>query len=77
MIALTYGADADSVKNVLGADGCDPITGGRHQLESPRIVHDTSQHQVPSVVRPALRLLGVTDFLYLHHLPSDESAEQK
>ena len=66
VIALTYGADSDWVKNVLDADGCDLITRGhRHQLGSPQIVHDTRRLPVPSIVRPALRVLRVTDFLYL------------
>ena len=78
VIALTYGADSDWVKNVLSADGCDLITRGRrHHLKSPRIVHDTSRDPVPSLVRPALRLLGVTDFLYLTHHPRDGSAERE
>ena len=66
LIALTYGTDADWVKNVLAADGCDLITRGRgHLLRSPEIVHDPSRHTVPSVVRPVLRLLRVTDFMHL------------
>jgi deazaflavin-dependent oxidoreductase (nitroreductase family) len=66
LIALTYGADSDWVKNVLAADGCDLITRGRgHLLRSPEIVHDPSRHTVPSVVRPVLRLLRVTDFMRL------------
>lgn len=66
VIALTYGPDADWVKNVLAADGCDLITRSRHQrLSSPQIVHDTSQQPVPPIVRPVLRLLRVNDFMHL------------
>jgi deazaflavin-dependent oxidoreductase (nitroreductase family) len=41
VIALTYGADSDWVKNVLAAGGCELITRGRcRQLTSPEIVRD-------------------------------------
>ena len=66
LIALTYGADSEWVKNVLAADGCELITRAHsYHLSSPRIVPNANQHPVPSLVRPALRLLRVTDFLHL------------
>src|SRR5207244_5246040 len=66
VIAFTYGADSDWVKNVLSAGGCDLITRGRrYPLRTPQILHDESRHAVPPLVRPALRLLRVNDFIRL------------
>jgi len=65
-IALTYGASAEWVKNVLAAGGCDVITRGRRRrLVEPQIVHDDRRSSVPAAVRPVLRALGVADFLRL------------
>jgi deazaflavin-dependent oxidoreductase (nitroreductase family) len=66
VVALTYGADSEWVKNVLAAGGCELITRNRrHRLRSPRLVHDERRQSVPRVVRVALRLLRVSDFLHL------------
>jgi deazaflavin-dependent oxidoreductase (nitroreductase family) len=66
VVALTYGADADWVQNVLAAGGCELVTrGARRQMTEPRIVHDESRRRVPPPVRVPLRLLGVADFLLL------------
>jgi deazaflavin-dependent oxidoreductase (nitroreductase family) len=66
VIALTYGAEADWVKNVLAAGGCELITRGQRQrLTSPAIRSDERQNLVPRVVRPVLRLLRVTEFMHL------------
>ena len=66
VVALTYGPDADWVKNVLAAGGCELEVGGRRvRLAQPRIVHDPSQRLVPLPVRPILRLIGVEEFLEL------------
>ena len=66
VIALTYGADSDWVKNVLAAGGCELITRGRcRQLTSPEIVRDKRQRPVPRVLRPFLRFMHVTNFLRL------------
>jgi hypothetical protein len=74
VIALTYGAEADWVRNVLAAGGCELITRGRRErLTSPEIRHDERQLSVPPLVRPALRALLVTDFLFL---TTEGSAEQ-
>jgi deazaflavin-dependent oxidoreductase (nitroreductase family) len=65
-IALTYGTDADWVRNVRAAGGCELITRGRrHALSSPRIEHDEARRLVAPPVRPVLRLLDVSDFLEL------------
>jgi deazaflavin-dependent oxidoreductase (nitroreductase family) len=64
VIALTYGAEADWVRNVLAAGGCVLITRGRrHALAEPRLLHDPSRRLVPAPVRLPLRLLNVADFL--------------
>ena len=66
VVALTYGREAEWVKNVLAAGGCELVTRGRvHRLTDPEIVHDDDLEQVPPVVRPALRRIGAADFLQL------------
>ena len=66
VIALTYGADSDWVKNVLAAGGCDLVRRGRlAHLTAPEIFHDESRRHVPRVVLAMLRLLGVADFMRL------------
>lgn len=66
VVALIYGADTDWVKNVTAAQGCQmQVRGRRIRLVEPRLVHDETRKSVPRVVRPILRLLGVTDFLHL------------
>lgn len=66
VVALTYGADTDWVRNVLAAGGCELETRGRHvKLTNPRIVHDEQRRAMPFPVRQILGQIGVTDFLYL------------
>jgi len=66
VIALTYGADSDWVKNMLAAGGCELETRGQlKHLTEPEVFHDESGSHVPPVVRQMLRLLGVTDFMRL------------
>jgi len=68
VIALTYGADSDWVRNVLAADGCEVITRGRRErLTSPEIRHDERRRTVPRSVRPMLRLLRVADFMHMEN----------
>jgi deazaflavin-dependent oxidoreductase (nitroreductase family) len=70
VIALTYGAESDWVKNVLAADGCELISRGRRQqVTSPAILSNDGEHFVPRVVRPMLRLLRVTEFMHLRASP--------
>jgi hypothetical protein len=48
VIALTYGAEAEWVRNVLAAGGCELVTRGRrHGLAAPTIIHDQSRWLVP------------------------------
>jgi deazaflavin-dependent oxidoreductase (nitroreductase family) len=66
VVALTYGADADWVRNVLAAGECDVVhRNRRHHLVDPRLVHDESRADVPRPVRAVLGRLGVEDFLVL------------
>jgi deazaflavin-dependent oxidoreductase (nitroreductase family) len=74
VIALTYGAESEWVKNVLAAGGCELITRGRRrQLISPEIVRDAQQRAVPRVLRPFLRFMNVTNFLCLELTDAAES----
>jgi deazaflavin-dependent oxidoreductase (nitroreductase family) len=65
VIALTYGAERDWVKNVLAAGGCGAETRGRTvQLTDPRVVK--GEHAVvPPAIRPILKVIGVTGFMEL------------
>jgi deazaflavin-dependent oxidoreductase (nitroreductase family) len=66
VIALTYGPDAEWVRNVLASGGCLLETGGRTwRLGQPRLFRDGARGSVPAPVRLPLRLLGVADFLEL------------
>jgi deazaflavin-dependent oxidoreductase (nitroreductase family) len=63
--ALTYGADAEWVKNVLAAGELefDSRWTGPVRLVEPRLVHDPHRRDVPWLVRRALGLISVDDFL--------------
>jgi deazaflavin-dependent oxidoreductase (nitroreductase family) len=66
IIALTYGPDADWVKNVQAAGGCELKTRGRVlRMEQPRVYRDETRRGIRPVERQALRLIGVADFLSL------------
>ena len=70
VMALTYGADTDWVKNVLAAGGCDLVTRGEHiELTSPRLFHDETRHEIRVVERIILGLLHVYDFMELKAVP--------
>jgi deazaflavin-dependent oxidoreductase (nitroreductase family) len=71
LIALTYGAESDWVRNVLAAGGCEVITRGhRERLTSPEIHRDERQQLVPQPLRPILRLLRVIDFMHFVRTPA-------
>jgi deazaflavin-dependent oxidoreductase (nitroreductase family) len=71
VIALTYGADTDWIRNVLAADGCELVTRGRTvRVCSPRIYHDETRSSIRLPDRYILRLLGVSDFLALQTYPA-------
>lgn len=66
VVALTYGADSQWVRNVLAAGWCEVETRGRHvRLSGPEIVRDPARRLVPAPVRPFLRVLRVSSFMLL------------
>lgn len=66
LVALTYGREAEWVKNVLAAHGAQLETQGRHyDLSAPAIVHDPSRQNFPPVVRTVLWIIGANDFMQL------------
>ncbi len=66
VVALTYGPDADWVKNVLAEGGCTVVTRRKnHHVHGARLVHDESRQAMPTPVRQFLGLLNVHDFLLL------------
>lgn len=68
VIALTYGGSrTEWVKNVLADGRATLITRtDSHELVAPRVVHSADGiRTVPAFVRPALRVLGVDDYLLL------------
>jgi deazaflavin-dependent oxidoreductase (nitroreductase family) len=66
VIALTYGADTQWLRNVLAAGGCRVLTRGRViTLIDPRIVRDARRGPVPAPVRPILAAIGVDEFMLL------------
>jgi deazaflavin-dependent oxidoreductase (nitroreductase family) len=71
VIALTYGADSQWVKNVMAAGGCEVRTNGTTvRLCEPRIFTDPERRLVPSPVRVVLGLLDVNDFLSMRPAPA-------
>ena len=70
VLALTYGADTDWVKNVIAAGGCELLTRGTHvELTAPRLFHEESRREIRPVERTILGLLHVYDFLELYAVP--------
>ncbi|ORW10070.1 nitroreductase family deazaflavin-dependent oxidoreductase [Mycolicibacter longobardus] len=63
-VALTYGADADWVKNVLVAGGCRLRTRSRElTLTEPRVVHDPARRGVRRLESRVLGVVDVADFI--------------
>ncbi|HZQ24225.1 MAG TPA: nitroreductase/quinone reductase family protein [Terriglobales bacterium] len=66
IIALTYGSESQWVQNVLVDDGCKLETEGQTlRLLHPHLFRDDQRSAMPPVVRFALRLLNVSEFLEL------------
>jgi deazaflavin-dependent oxidoreductase (nitroreductase family) len=65
VVALTYGADSDWVRNVLKTGAVTLRRAGRTvRLARPRIVAGTEGLKlVPAIIRVPLRLLRATEFL--------------
>jgi deazaflavin-dependent oxidoreductase (nitroreductase family) len=70
VIALTYGADTQWVRNVLAAGGADVETRGRRlRLVGPEVVRDPTRALVPRPVRVPLGLIDVDAFMLLERGP--------
>ncbi len=66
VFALTYGPQADWVRNVQAAGGCEMVTRRvTVTLTDPRIEHNSSRIDLPLVVRSILRTTKVDDYLVL------------
>jgi deazaflavin-dependent oxidoreductase (nitroreductase family) len=66
IIALTYGAQSDWVKNVLAAGSCELQTRGRRvRLFEPIIVTDESKGWAPLPVRLILGLIDAPEYMWL------------
>jgi hypothetical protein len=61
---------------VLASGRADLVTReDSHVVSSPRVVHgEAGMRAMPRFIRPALRVLGVDDFLLLHMDPLDASS---
>ena len=65
--ALTYGPDAEWVRNALAHGAVRLITRGKeYELTEPEIVTDEHRQHVPQPLRAVLRVLRVSDFLDFH-----------
>jgi deazaflavin-dependent oxidoreductase (nitroreductase family) len=75
LFVMTYGPDADWVKNVDAAGACDIETRGRTvHLVAPRHFTDPTRRQVPGPVRVILRLIDVDEFMVMQPLAATDSA---
>ena len=71
VFVLTYGSDADWVKNVLAAGGCQIMRRGRSvQLIQPIVIVDRTLSLVPAPIRFIGRLGNVTEFLRMRPEPA-------
>jgi deazaflavin-dependent oxidoreductase (nitroreductase family) len=69
VFAMTYGPNADWVRNVDAAGGATIRTRGHTvRLTGPRHFTDVRRSCVPAPVRPALRLIGVDRFMSMREL---------
>ena len=66
IVALTYGADTDWLRNIQAAGGGLLRTRGlTFQVSEPRVYHDEERAGVRPAERQVLRRLGVADFVHL------------
>lgn len=65
VIALTYGPEADWVRNVISAGGCELETRRRrYQVGDPRVYRDDNATDMPAFIRFMLRrVIKAPDFL--------------
>ena len=77
VFVMTYGPDADWVRNVDAAGSCDVVTGGRTvHLVEPRHYIDPDRHDVPAIVRAVLRVLKVDEFMAMHAAGSQDAQRE-
>jgi deazaflavin-dependent oxidoreductase (nitroreductase family) len=70
VFVMTYGPNADWVKNVDAAGACDVTTRGRTvRLVAPHHYTDTSRGDVPALVAAVLRLIDVDEFMAMSPVP--------
>jgi deazaflavin-dependent oxidoreductase (nitroreductase family) len=75
VFAMTYGRDADWVRNVDAAGKCDITTRGRTvHLVQPRHYTDSERGDVPSVVGVVLGWIDVDDFMSMQRSLRSEPA---
>jgi deazaflavin-dependent oxidoreductase (nitroreductase family) len=82
VIALTYGPDADWVRNVMAAGGCEVESRRRHyQLGAPRLYRDETASDMPAFIRFMLRrVIKAPEFLSLDivgELPTKTSSRSE
>ena len=66
IVALTYGADTDWLRNIQAVGGGLLRTRGlTFQVSEPRVYHDEERAGIRPAERRMLRLLGVADFVRL------------
>lgn len=71
VVALTYGCRADWAQNVLGGPARLELAGNTRQIVSADVVgRDDAWPILPRLVRTALRILRVRDFLRLTLAPT-------
>jgi deazaflavin-dependent oxidoreductase (nitroreductase family) len=75
VFALTYGSEANWVRNVVAAGAVDLRIGNRIiHLGSPEVFVDRRRSLMPAPVRLFLRLLGVTEFLRMRPAAGERGA---
>ena len=66
IVALTYGADTDWLRNIQAAGGGLLRTRGlTFQVSEPRVYHDEERAGIRPAERRVLRALDVADFVHL------------
>jgi deazaflavin-dependent oxidoreductase (nitroreductase family) len=66
VIALTYGPEVQWLQNILATGGCRVMMRGQWvALAKPRCFRDPHRQAMPIVVRSALWVLNVTEFVEL------------
>jgi deazaflavin-dependent oxidoreductase (nitroreductase family) len=70
LVSLPYGSDADWVRNVLAAGGCELRTLGRTiQLGDPHVFVDHDLAEIPRPIRAVLKRVHAVEFLSLEPRP--------